>query len=116
MIVDAAARGLGLAQVPRWLVENQLSSGALIPVLSNVRMPTLPIHIIWPGGRALTSRVRVTIDAIAKHCVELRRAESARRNKNTIGNKTTGLRGCFLWAAKARKAGLHLHVPLPDSR
>lgn len=66
MIVDAAARGVGLAQVPHWLVENQLSFGALILVLSNVRMPTLPIHIIWPGGRALTSRVRVTIDAIAK--------------------------------------------------
>jgi len=66
MIVDAAAAGLGLAQVPHWLVEDQLSSGALVQVLSAVKMPTLPIHILWPGGRVLASRVRVTIDAIAE--------------------------------------------------
>lgn len=65
MIVEAAISGLGVAQVPSWLVEKHLSSGALIHVLSDVRMPTLPIHIIWPGRRALASRVRVTIDAIA---------------------------------------------------
>lgn len=66
MIVDAAAAGLGLAQVPHWLVEDQLSSGALVQVLSAVKMPALPIHILWPGGRLLASRVRVTIDAIAE--------------------------------------------------
>ncbi|MDR6432202.1 LysR family transcriptional regulator [Brucella pseudogrignonensis] len=66
MIVDAAVAGLGLVQVPHWLVEDQLASGALVQVLSGVKMPRLPIHILWPGGRIVASRVRATIDAIAE--------------------------------------------------
>ncbi|KAA9370035.1 LysR family transcriptional regulator [Ochrobactrum quorumnocens] len=65
MIVDAAIAGLGLVQVPRWLVEDELLSGALVQVLPDMRTPSLPIHIIWLGGRVLASRVRATIDAIA---------------------------------------------------
>ncbi|MCV9906966.1 LysR family transcriptional regulator [Brucella sp. HL-2] len=66
MIVDAAIAGLGLVQVPRWLVEEEFLSGALVQVLPDIRTPSLPIHIIWPGGRVLASRVRATIDAIAE--------------------------------------------------
>ncbi|KAB2686444.1 LysR family transcriptional regulator [Brucella pseudogrignonensis] len=65
MIVDAGIAGLGLVQVPRWLVEDKLLSGALVQVLPDIRTPSLPIHIIWPGGRVLASRVRATIDIIA---------------------------------------------------
>lgn len=65
MIVDAGIAGLGLVQVPRWLVEDKLLSGALVQVLPDIRTPSLPINIIWPGGRVLPSRVRATIDAVA---------------------------------------------------
>lgn len=64
MIVDCAIAGLGLAQVPRWLVENHLSSGVLVQILNDVKMPILPIHLIWPRQRIVAPRVRVTIDRI----------------------------------------------------
>lgn len=64
MIVDCAIAGLGLAQVPRWLVENHLSSGVLVQILGDIKMPILPIHLIWPHQRIVAPRVRVTIDRI----------------------------------------------------
>ncbi|MGU3576602.1 LysR family transcriptional regulator [Brucellaceae bacterium C25G] len=64
MIVDAALAGLGLVQVPRWLIEDELLSGKLIEVLPKIKSPSMPIHLLWPGGRIMASRVRVTIDAM----------------------------------------------------
>ncbi len=68
MIAEAAIAGLGLAQLPRWLVEEHLASGALLPLLPDVPMPALPVHMIWLGGRSPAYRVRLTLDAIAAAC------------------------------------------------
>lgn len=66
MIAEAAIASLGLAQLPYWLVEDRLSSNELVQIVMDVRMPTLPIHIVWPAGRIMASRVRITIDEIAR--------------------------------------------------
>lgn len=66
VIVEAGLEGLGLIQVPSWLVEHHLKSQTLVRVLTDIATPVLPIHIIWPRGRVQAYRVRAVIDTIAR--------------------------------------------------
>lgn len=64
MIVDAGLAGLGLIQVPAWLVEPHLQAQRLVPILTEISTPVLPIHIVWPRGRVQPYRMRIVIDMI----------------------------------------------------
>ena len=63
-LVEAVKLGMGLCQVPDMLVQDEIASGALQEVLPTMRPPAMPIHIVYPSGRLLPARVRVTIDAL----------------------------------------------------
>lgn len=57
-----AVQGLGLIQVPRYRVEDELAGGALVEVLAACPPPPLPVHLLRPEGRQLFPGVRVFID------------------------------------------------------
>ncbi len=63
-MASATTAGMGIAQLPAWLVADQLQSGELVSIFQNVRQPRLPIHIIWLEAKGMTPRVRVTVDAL----------------------------------------------------
>ncbi|MBO9375619.1 LysR family transcriptional regulator [Sphingomonas histidinilytica] len=63
-IADAVRAGLGIAQLPTWLVHEDLAEGRLVPILLDVAQPRLPIHALWLESRGMTPRVRVTVDAL----------------------------------------------------
>lgn len=46
-ILAATLAGVGLAQVPIWLVEDYLKTGELISVLDELASDDTPIHLIW---------------------------------------------------------------------
>src|SRR5262245_17154606 len=54
--------GLGLAQVPRFHVEQDLASGRLIEVLTETPPPSAPVSLLYPRSRQLSPRVRVFMD------------------------------------------------------
>jgi DNA-binding transcriptional LysR family regulator len=58
----AALDGLGIAQLPTWLAADELSSGALIPVLGGQGVKGHPIHALWPATRNLAPKIRVAVD------------------------------------------------------
>jgi len=59
--------GLGLAQVPRFHVEADLRSGALVEILEDTPPPSAPVSLLYARGRQLSPRVRVFLDwAIAE--------------------------------------------------
>lgn len=60
--VAAAVAGLGVAQVPDYLVHSAISQGALIEVLPEWCAPEVPIHLVYPPNRFLGAKVRVFID------------------------------------------------------
>jgi DNA-binding transcriptional LysR family regulator len=60
--VVAALRGCGLIQLPRFHIEDELSSGRLVPVLADWTCPGMPISALYPQHRQLSPRVRVFID------------------------------------------------------
>lgn len=61
---QAALAGHGLAQLPRWLVEQELASGQLQAVLEAYAGPGLPLYAAWPASRAMTARLRLVIDTL----------------------------------------------------
>ena len=60
-MVEAAALGLGLTQVPDYMVADAIASGRLVEVLKPLRPPAMPIHaVMWQpdGARAGAGRAR----------------------------------------------------------
>ena len=54
--------GLGLAQLPRFHVEADLASGALVELLKDTPPPSEPVSLLYPRSRQLSPRVRAFID------------------------------------------------------
>ena len=63
-MVQAAVLGLGLAQIPDYMAEDDLAAGRLTEVLAPHRPPTMPIYAVTPGSRMLPSRVRLLLEAL----------------------------------------------------
>jgi DNA-binding transcriptional LysR family regulator len=69
----AAVAGLGLVQVPRYRIAEELGSGALRVVLASLPPPPLPVSVLYPQNRQLSSRVRVFADWLKDQFVVTRR-------------------------------------------
>ncbi|ODR90036.1 LysR family transcriptional regulator [Sinorhizobium alkalisoli] len=54
--------GLGLAQLPRFHVEKDLASGALVELLKDTPPLPEPVSLLYPRSRQLSPRVRVFVD------------------------------------------------------
>lgn len=61
-LVAAARLGLGLAQAPRYHLEADLASGALVVVLEQCAPRPTPVSLLYPQNRQLSARVRVFAD------------------------------------------------------
>ncbi len=62
MYIAGASAGLGIVQVPRYRVEDQLQSGELCVLLPHLTPPPLPACVLYPQSRQLSPRVRVFVD------------------------------------------------------
>ncbi len=58
----AGLAGLGLIQVPRYRVLDQIASGVLVPILERFDPKPMPVWVLYPQGRNLPSRVRAFVD------------------------------------------------------
>lgn len=54
--------GLGIAQVPRFHVEDDLRRGTLVEILRDVPPPSAPVSLLYPRSRQLSPRVRAFLD------------------------------------------------------
>lgn len=64
LTADAACRGHGLVQLPRWIVADEIGVGRLVPVLEAHAPAPLPIYALWPHRLGTTPRVRLAVDAL----------------------------------------------------
>ncbi len=60
--VTAAKLGLGIIQVPRYHVEDDLAAGRLVEILPDFPPSLTPVSLLYPHSRQLAPRVRVFID------------------------------------------------------
>jgi DNA-binding transcriptional LysR family regulator len=64
MLLSAVRAGLGLAQLPLWMVAQDIERGALVTVLDGMSGGELPVNVLWPRTPTLPARVRVVVDAL----------------------------------------------------
>jgi DNA-binding transcriptional LysR family regulator len=64
--------GLGIAQFPRYRVEDALASGTLLELLPAMPPPSFPISVLYQSQRQLPLRLRVFIDWIVEVMGEVR--------------------------------------------
>ncbi len=69
----AAVNGLGIAQILRTNVHEELSAGLLSVVLPEIPMPSVPVQALHAFGRIMPSRARVFLDFVAARIHEWRR-------------------------------------------
>jgi DNA-binding transcriptional LysR family regulator len=63
-IKDAAMAGLGIAQLPLWMVESEIKAGLLRPLLEKFPLPGFDIHAVFPTSKQIPRKVRLFVDFI----------------------------------------------------
>jgi LysR family transcriptional regulator for bpeEF and oprC len=63
--VSAAEAGLGIAQMPAFVLKEAMERGSLDLVLADWSPEPAPLHVVYPQSRHLSRRVRVFVDWLA---------------------------------------------------
>ena len=63
-IVMALCEGMGMCQLPEYMVADELASGRLVELLPSLRPPALPISLVYPSARLVPARVRVALELV----------------------------------------------------
>ncbi|MBE9115619.1 LysR family transcriptional regulator [Lusitaniella coriacea LEGE 07157] len=74
---DAAVRGLGIALLPRFIVENELNNGTVQQILMNYRLPEIVLSVIYPVNRHLSTKVRLLTEFL-EECLKLPQRKSVK--------------------------------------
>jgi len=64
LALSAALRGAGIAVLPAFFCVEAVRAGHLLPVLEGWSPGRSEIHVVYPGSRHLSARVRLFIDAL----------------------------------------------------
>jgi len=64
LALSAALRGAGIAVLPAFFCAEALRAGHLAPVLEDWSPGRSEIHVVYPGSRHLSARVRLFVDAL----------------------------------------------------
>ncbi len=59
---DVVLAGEGVLKIPRFIVYKNLQEGSLTEILSDYGWDELPMHVVYPPTRHLSSRVRAFVD------------------------------------------------------
>jgi DNA-binding transcriptional LysR family regulator len=65
-----ARSGLGICMLASWLVDPDVRSGRLVPILEDYSLPPAPIRALTPPGRHLAPHVRALIDHLREGLAE----------------------------------------------
>lgn len=74
----AALAGDGIAQLPAFLVQDDLRAGRLVPLLSDYHLPPLGVYAVYPSRRYLPAKVRAFVDFLAETWRDLPSWEAGR--------------------------------------
>jgi LysR family transcriptional regulator for bpeEF and oprC len=58
--------GLGIGQLLSFMVSAAGANAELVPVLQDWQPEAMPVHVLYPANRHLSTKVRVFIDWIAE--------------------------------------------------
>jgi DNA-binding transcriptional LysR family regulator len=61
-IIPALVAGLGVARLPDFIVDSELASGALVPILTDWQSPPVALHLLTPPSARRPARVELLIE------------------------------------------------------
>ncbi|MBY6185633.1 LysR family transcriptional regulator [Marinobacter hydrocarbonoclasticus] len=61
------ADGVGIAQLPRFMVAPYIDSGQLVTLLHEYRLPPVPVSLVYPANRTTSAPVRALVDHLLNH-------------------------------------------------
>ncbi|MCJ2006644.1 LysR family transcriptional regulator [Methylobacterium sp. J-092] len=64
-LLAAALAGAGIALEPAFVVGPAIRAGTLVPVLTDWRLPVIPLHAAYPANRNIASKVRSFVTMLA---------------------------------------------------
>jgi DNA-binding transcriptional LysR family regulator len=64
--LEVTLAGLGIAQLPTWLVDRYLAEGSLVLVLPDYATEGLPLHLVWPKGKQLLPKVSQLLASLSQ--------------------------------------------------
>jgi DNA-binding transcriptional LysR family regulator len=62
----AGLASLGIMHVPHFMVQEHLDNGAVQPVLCDWTIDSLPLHVVYPPNRHLSTKLRIFVDWVAE--------------------------------------------------
>jgi DNA-binding transcriptional LysR family regulator len=71
-LLQAMLAGLGMVQVPSFLIATAVTEGRLVEVLRDFAAPPVPLAVMFPPGRERSPKIRVFINAITELLSALR--------------------------------------------
>ena len=66
-LLDAARKGIGLAQLPDYYVAEDLQRGDLVSVLDQYACTHTAVWVVYPRHRHLSPKVRQFVDFLVEH-------------------------------------------------
>jgi DNA-binding transcriptional LysR family regulator len=63
--------GIGLGSAPAWLVQDLIDTGALIHLLPKWKLPSQPVHLVYPPNRLQPLRTRALLQFISERILEV---------------------------------------------
>lgn len=67
MLREAALAGIGIAVLPSFMVAPDVAAGRLTEVLAEFRFVRLAVHAVYPGGRAVSAKIRAFVEVLAAY-------------------------------------------------
>lgn len=64
----AALAGIGIAQVPHLMIEQDVHAGGLVALLPDWKPANIPVYAIFPSRRGLLPSMRALLDHLADEC------------------------------------------------
>lgn len=61
-LVQMAKAGLGIINIPKFLIKEEINSGELVHIMPFLEQETLPISLLYPNRRYLSPKIKVLID------------------------------------------------------
>jgi DNA-binding transcriptional LysR family regulator len=63
----AVAAGVGCGMAPFWQIRHLVRAGVVETLLDDIAPPPVPVHVLWHGTGRLPLRMRLAVEALAKH-------------------------------------------------
>ena len=62
MLQNADSAGLGVIQAPLFMMQQYLPDGHLRPILTEWTGEAMPLHVVYPPNRHLSTKLRILVD------------------------------------------------------